>query len=55
MGSNKFVRSEEIYEMYSTDIIRKLPKPTMVAKSELQMEQMYFPIDFASYDMYSSL
>lgn len=51
MNSNKFVKTEEIYEICNADVVKKLPKPTLVGGSERRMEQLYFSVDFMSYNM----
>lgn len=52
MNSNKFVPNDQIYEVLQTDIIKKLPKPCVVGGSERRLEQLYFSLDFVTYNMY---
>lgn len=52
LNSGKFVKNEELYEKNESDILRKLPKPTVVGGSERRMEQFSFPVDFMSFNMY---
>ncbi|KAG5900558.1 hypothetical protein JTB14_022865 [Gonioctena quinquepunctata] len=52
MDGNQFVKNSELYEISESEILRKLPKPLVVGGSELRMEQLSFPVDFISYNMY---
>lgn len=52
MNSNKFVKSGELYEIDESDILKKLPKPSVVGGSERRMEQFSFSVDFMCYNMY---
>lgn len=52
MNSNKFVKTEQFYEITESDILRKLPKPSVVGGSERLNEQLSFQIDFMSFNMY---
>lgn len=49
-NNNKFIDGKEDHdEITDSDIVRKLPFPTLSGASERQVSQISFPINFSSY------